>query len=138
LFFKHKLALVTCHRKTGAMASISLYDVVIPTLTKGLVTFDHILTKAEKYANEKGVDANAVFPGARLIEDQHPLTFQVQNATRSIKTTVDRLTGIESEPFENTETTIEDLHKRIHAALKLLKSVEPQVVNARAEETVEV
>jgi hypothetical protein len=83
------------------MSGTTLDDVVVPTFTKGLKTLDHILTKAEECAKEKGIDANAVFPAARLIEDQNPLTFQVQNVTKTVKVTLGRLTGVQSRPFED-------------------------------------
>jgi hypothetical protein len=99
----------------------TLEEVVIPLFTKGLKTLDHILTKAESYAQEKDLDANAIFPSARLIEDQNPLTFQIQNATKTVKTTLGRLTGSQPVPFEDKEKTIEDLHARIRETLELLK-----------------
>lgn len=120
------------------MSDLSLYEVVVPTLKKGLQTFDHILNKAEQYAVEKGLDANTVFPEARLIDDQKPLTFQVQNATKTVKVTVGRLTGVESEPWENNEKTFADLHKRIREALDLLETVDAAVVATRTTATVEL
>lgn len=120
------------------MAEVNLYQFVVPTLKKGLQTFDHILNKAEQYAVEKGLDANAVYPEARLIDDQKPLTFQVQNATKTVKVTVGRLTGVDSEPWENNEKTFADLHKRIREALDLLETVDPAVVGKRTEAIVEL
>ena len=120
------------------MSGITLYDVAVPTFTKGLKTLGHILDKAEEFAAEEGLDANAVFPSARLIEDQKPLVFQFQNATKTIRANVDRLTGVETTPFENTETTFEDIRARLDATLELLKTVEPSVANSRAELTVDV
>ncbi len=95
-------------------------------------------TKAEQYAKEKGLDADAVFPEARLIDDQNPLTFQVQTSTRTVKTTLGRLTGVETEPFKDSEKTLADLHARVQAALELLETADAAVVNARAEERVGV
>jgi hypothetical protein len=121
-----------------AMSGIALYDVAVPTFTKGLKTFDHILRKAEAFARENGDDPNAVFAEARLIEDQLPLIFQVQNATRTVRINVDRLTGVESKPFEDTEKTFEDLHARIQAARELLATIDADIANSRANESVEV
>jgi uncharacterized protein len=120
------------------MASVTLYDAVVPTLTKGLKTFDHILTKAEEHVKAKGLDADAELPQARLVEDQNPLVFQVQNATRTVKVTLDRLTGKESAPYENTEKTLQDLHARINDALGLLEAADADVINGRGAEQVEV
>jgi hypothetical protein len=55
------------------MSQPSLYDFVVPTIKNGLKTFDHILNRAERDAVEKGIDANSVYPEARLIDDQKPL-----------------------------------------------------------------
>ncbi len=120
------------------MSTTTLYNVAIPIFTRGLKAFDHILTKAEEFAAEKGLVADAVFPGARLVEDQQPLVFQVQNATRTIRANVDRLTGVETEPFEDTEKTFADLHRRIRAARELLDTVDPDVANSRGHATVEL
>ncbi|KAJ9144953.1 hypothetical protein NKR23_g5685 [Pleurostoma richardsiae] len=120
------------------MAGFTVYDVVITTFINGLKTFDHILSKAEEYAEEKGLDVNTVFAEARLIQDQNPLTFQVQNATKVVKLSVGRLTGVELEPFSDKEKTIEDLHKRIQDTLQLLKSIKPDDVNPKGDEEIEV
>ncbi|KAF5638148.1 hypothetical protein F25303_7785 [Fusarium sp. NRRL 25303] len=116
----------------------SLYDLIIPTFIKGLQTFDHVLTKAEQYAKEKGLDADEVFPQARLIDDQLPLVFQVQTATKAVQTTIGRLTGVEPTFFEDNEKTIADLHARIQKALEAVKSVKPEDVNSREDVKVEL
>jgi hypothetical protein len=120
------------------MATSILDDIAVPTFTNGLKTLDHILTKAEEYAKTKGLDANAVFAGARLIEDQNPLTFQVQNATKTVKTTLGRLTGVQYEPFVESEKTFEDLHKRIQDTLDLLQSIKPGAYAKKEEEQVDM
>ncbi|KAH7147579.1 hypothetical protein DER46DRAFT_671308, partial [Fusarium sp. MPI-SDFR-AT-0072] len=116
----------------------SLYDLIIPTFIKGLQTFDHVLTKAEQYAKEKGLNADEVFPQARLVDDQLPLVFQVQNATKAVQVTIGRLTGVEPTFFEDNEKTIADLHARIQKALEAVKSVKPEDVNSREDVKVEL
>ncbi|KAF4441123.1 hypothetical protein FACUT_2891 [Fusarium acutatum] len=116
----------------------SLYDLIIPTFIKGLQTFDHVLTKAEQYAKEKGLNADEVFPQARLVDDQLPLVFQVQTATKAVQTTIGRLTGVEPTFFEDNEKTIADLHARIQKALEVVKSVKPEDVNSREDVKVEL
>ena len=120
------------------MSDLSLYNFVVPTLKRGLDTFDHILNKAEQYAVEKGLDANVVFPEARLIDDQKPLIFQVQNAAKTIKVAVGRLTGVELEPWETNEKTFADLHKRIREARDLLETLDASLVSSRAPAIVEL
>ncbi|KAJ4175689.1 hypothetical protein NW755_014805 [Fusarium falciforme] len=115
------------------MPGTSLYDLTIPTFTEGLQTFDHVLTKAEEYAKEKNLNVDEVFLQARLIEDQLPLTFQVQNISKVVQATVSYLTGVKPALFENDEKTVVDLHKRIQKTLDLLKTVKPEDVNSRED-----
>ncbi|KAI6765699.1 hypothetical protein HG530_006769 [Fusarium avenaceum] len=116
----------------------SLYDLIIPTFQQGLQTFDHVLSQAEKYAKDQGLNADEVFPQARLVDDQLPLTFQVQNATKIVQVTIGRLTGVEPTPFEDNEKTIADLHARIQKTFELIKSVKPEDVNAREDTKIEL
>ncbi|KNB12534.1 hypothetical protein FOXG_12117 [Fusarium oxysporum f. sp. lycopersici 4287] len=122
----------------AAKMPTSLYDLIIPTFIKGLQTFDHVLTKAEQYAKEKGLNADEVFPQARLVDDQLPLVFQVQNATKAVQVTIGRLTGVEPTFFQDNEKTIADLHSRIQKALEAVKSVKPEDVNSREDVKVEL
>ena len=115
------------------MSTYSAYDVAVPVFTRGLKTFDHVLNKAEAYAKEKGIDANADFVQARLIEDQLPLVFQVQVASKTVRNYVVHLTGEEVPVFDDNEKTFADLHARIKATLELLEKVTPEVANKRAE-----
>ncbi|KAK1966841.1 hypothetical protein LY78DRAFT_656905 [Colletotrichum sublineola] len=115
------------------MSSFTVYDAVIPVFTKGLETFDRILTKAEEYAKANNIDAS-MYPEARLVEDQLPLAFQVQTATEIVKMHLVRLTGVGLEPFASNERTMEDLHRRIQETLDLLNKVDSTIVNAKADE----
>jgi len=119
------------------MASPTVYDVVIPTFTKGLQAFDHILTRAEQHAAEQARDPNAEFAQARLVADQNPLVFQLQNATKIVKLTLGRL-GQPSQPWTDGEQTFDDLHQRIRDALDLLGSVDPSVINAHAAQQIDL
>jgi hypothetical protein len=120
------------------MACISLSQIVIPTFTKGLKTLDHIISRAEQHAKENGLDPNVEYPDARLAEDMRALTFQVQNATTTVRKTLARLTGQEIEAWKDDEQTIADLHKRINLALSLLKSADTKQINDRADDQVEL
>ncbi|KAI1846361.1 hypothetical protein JX266_007566 [Neoarthrinium moseri] len=119
------------------MATVSLPELAVSTFTKGFETFDHILTKAEEYAKEKGIDANATFVQARLIEDQLPFAFQIQNASKAVQVNLGRLSGVEPTLFENDEKTLDDLHKRVKKTLDLLKSFDVSTAAGRDNELVE-
>ncbi|KPM43436.1 hypothetical protein AK830_g3121 [Neonectria ditissima] len=113
------------------MAGLQLYDTIVPTLLKGLASLDHVLAKAEEYAKGKNQDVNA-FVSARLIEDQLPLSFQVQNASKAAQVAVGRLTGTEPTFFESNEKTVDDLRKRVQKTIDSLKAIDAKTVNARA------
>lgn len=120
------------------MPGTSLYDVIVPTFTKGLKTFDHVLAKAEEYAKEKGLNADEEFPEARLIDDQRPLTFQVQVISKTVQTAIGRLTGEEVKSTEDDEKTVGDLRKRIAKTLELVESVKPDAVNSREDTQIDL
>lgn len=120
------------------MASIPLSQIVIPTFTKGLKTLDHVIDLAEQHARGKGLDPNVEYPDARLIADMKPFTFQVQNATTTVRKTLSRLTGQDIEAWKDDERTIADLHKRIGLALSLLESVDTKQIDDRADDQVEI
>ncbi|KAM0351131.1 hypothetical protein ACHAPU_002915 [Fusarium lateritium] len=116
----------------------SLYDLIIPTFQQGLRTYDHVLSQAEEYAKEKGINADETFPQAKLIDDQLPLTFQVQTATKIVLVSIGRLTGVDPTFFEDTEKTVADLRARIQKTLEIVGSVKPEDVNSREDTTIEL
>lgn len=120
------------------MSSISLSEVVIPTFAKGLKTLDHIINRAEQHAKENGLDPNLEYPDTRLVEDMRPFTFQVQNATTTVRKTLSRLTGQEIEAWKDDERSIADLHRRISLALSLLESADTKQIDDRADDQVEL
>ena len=113
-------------------------DVAVPLFTNGLKTLDHILTKAEEFAKTKNINVDTEFAPARLIADQLPLTFQVQNATKAVKVNLNRLTGITYEPFVDNEKTFQDLHRRIEVTLELLASIRKEEYVGKDDEIVEL
>ncbi|KAK3358223.1 hypothetical protein B0T25DRAFT_477412 [Lasiosphaeria hispida] len=120
------------------MATITLSDHVISTFTNGLATLSHVLRVAEAHAAANGLDADAEYLQARLVADQLPLTFQVQNATVTVRKNIARLTGAADVAWADDEKTFADLHARIAKALDVLKSADAAAIDARAEEEVEL
>ncbi|PSR75013.1 hypothetical protein BD289DRAFT_379682 [Coniella lustricola] len=103
---------------------MSTYEIVAPLFISGLQTYDHILSQAETFAKEKGLNVDETFFEARLIDDQLPLKFQVQNTTSLAQINIGRLIGEEVTPFDKDETTVADLRKRVQKTLEWLKSVD--------------
>lgn len=103
---------------------MSVYDIVSALFTSGLQTYDHILAQAEAFAQEKGLDVDETFFEARLIEDQLPLKFQVQNTSSLVQINLGRLIGEEVTPFDKDEKTVADLRKRVQKTLEWVKSID--------------
>lgn len=118
------------------LSIMSVYEIVVPLFISGLETYDHILEQTEVYAKEKGLDVDATFFEARLIEDQLPLKFQVQNTTSLAQINLGRLIGEEITPFEKDEKTVADLRKRVQKTIEFLKAADPS--KAAGKETSEV
>ncbi len=119
------------------MPGLTLYEVSIPTFTKGLEALTHILDKAEEYAKEKGVGVDS-YVAAALCPDMKPLSFQVQVASNTVKKSVWRLTGVETESWDDNESTMAELKARIDRTLKLLKEVEPKTLEGKEDNPVEL
>lgn len=103
--------------------SVSLYDVSIPALVRGLRNLSKILEKGEAHAREKGIDP-ATLTTARLFEDMLPLSAQVQVATDAAKGCVARLAGIDVPSFPDTEQTFAELGERIAKTIAFAESVD--------------
>jgi hypothetical protein len=102
--------------------SISMYDISIPVLTRGLTNLSAILDKAAAHATAKKFDS-AVLAQLRLFPDMHPLVRQVQIACDTAKGAAARLAVIEVPKHEDTEVTFAELKARIAKTVDFLKSV---------------
>lgn len=118
--------------------SLTLSSITISTFSKGLSTLVHILQKAEEYAASQGLDANAEYINARLIDDMLPLTFQVQNVTNTVRKTLTRSQGKADEPWEDGEKTFAGLYARIEKARQVIKEADAAAIDAKADETVDL
>ncbi|KAI1878301.1 uncharacterized protein JN550_000483 [Neoarthrinium moseri] len=96
-------------------------EIVVSTFNRGLDTFAHILSKAEQHAKENDIDVNSLVD-ARVVEDQLPLSFQVQFTSRVVRTNLGRLSGEVLPPWDENEKTFEDLKKRVERTQELVKS----------------
>ncbi|KAK4148783.1 hypothetical protein C8A00DRAFT_47456 [Chaetomidium leptoderma] len=100
--------------------ALTLSEVVIPTFTKGLTTLSYLLTVAQEHAKSNYLDPDAEYPNARLADDILPLTFQVQNVTKTVRKTLARL-------------EVDDLLARVVKTKELLAGVDRGVIDARAD-----
>ena len=102
--------------------SLSLYEVTVPALLRGLAVLSTYLDKAAAFAADNSIDPS-VLVNARLAPDMQSLAGQVQRASDTAKLAVPRLTGIAAPSFPDTETTFEQLHERINNTVAFLKTV---------------
>jgi hypothetical protein len=102
--------------------SITLYQVSIPALTRGLTNLAALLDKAAAHAATKKFDPNALAQ-SRLFPDMFPLTRQVQITCDTAKGAAARLAGIDNPKHEDNETTLDQLKARVAKTLDFVKSV---------------
>src|ERR1700761_5759809 len=106
----------------GYSMALSLFDVSIPVLARGLGNLSAIIDKAAAHAEAKKLDP-AALAQARLFPDMFPLTRQVQITCDIAKGAAARLAGIEPPKHEDNETTLPELKQRLAKTLDFVKSV---------------
>lgn len=106
--------------------SISTYDASAPVFVRGFRALSDLLAKAEAH----GGDTNLV--EARLAPDMLNLAGQVQCASDTVKFAVARVGDVQPPSFDDNETTIADLRKRIDATVAWIESVDRAALEAGA------
>ncbi len=102
--------------------SISMYDLSIPVLVRGLTNLSAILDKADAHAAAKKFDS-VVLAQSRLFPDMLPLVRQVQITCDTAKGAAGRLAGVELPKHDDTEVTFADLKARIAKTMDFVKSI---------------
>jgi hypothetical protein len=117
--------------------AISMYDISIPALTRGLNNMSAFLDKAAAHAEIKKYDT-AVLANARLFPDMHPLTRQVQIACDTAKGAGARLAQVEVPKHPDTETTFAELKARIAKTVDFLKTLTPAQLQGAESRDIEI
>jgi len=120
------------------MATIDITAYVFDTFNKGLNTLTHILQVAEAHARKSGLDFDVDYLPARLADDMRPLSFQIQNATGTIKMHLGRLTGNAYPYWDDDEKSLGELYARIAKTKEFLAAVDRTKVNERLDGGAEV
>ena len=97
--------------------AISIYDLLVPPVSKMLTNLDNVLKKAEADCETRKIDPS-VLVSARLAPDMFPLVRQVQIMTDQAKGGASRLAGLEPPKWPDEEKTFADLHARLAKAMK--------------------
>jgi uncharacterized protein len=117
--------------------AISMYEVSIPALTRGLNNMSAFLDKAAAHAETKKYDSG-VLAQARLFPDMHPLARQVQIACDTAKGAAARLAQAEIPKHPDTETTFAELQARIAKTVDFLKTVTPAQLQGAESRDIEI
>ena len=117
--------------------SLSLYEASIPGFIRSLQNLTSFLDKAEAHAKTSGASLQT-YLDARLAEDMHPLSRQIQMCSDTSKGPAARLADVPAPSMPDTETTWAELKERVAKTLAFLQSIKPEQVNGREGATVEL
>jgi hypothetical protein len=116
---------------------LSLYDVSVPLFIRYLGNLSALLDKGRAHADANGL-AHADLLEARLFEDMHPLTAQIQRASDGAKFTAMRVGQVEAPVMEDNEVGFDDLEARIARTIDFLKTVPANCMDGREAATIEL
>jgi uncharacterized protein len=103
--------------------SLSIHDLCVPVLVRGLSVLSTLLDKGEAHARASGREP-ADLVEARLAPDMLTLAGQVQRASDTAKFAVARLAAVDAPPFADEETRFDQLRERCARTIAFLRSVE--------------
>jgi len=103
----------------------AMYDASVPTITRALENFIHVLEKGAAHAEAKKIEP-AVLIASRLYPDMFPLSKQVQIASDVAKIGTARLAQVEPPKYEDNETTFPELVERLRKTVAFLKTLKPE------------
>ena len=115
--------------------AITLYDVTMPVLIRGLDRLAAVLDRGRAFAEEAGLDP-AELLAARLAPDMLPLTGQVQRASDTAKFAAVRIGEVPNQPFADDEQSFGDLADRIARTRAFLEAVPRSAIDAREAATI--
>lgn len=112
--------------------TISFYVASVPIFKQALHSLKVILSKAEKHATAKNIEADTLLK-ARLFPDMFHLIRQVQIAADFAKGVPARLAGIEVPSYDDNENSFADLQARLDRTLAFIDSLKPEQFNNAGE-----
>ncbi|KAF1045576.1 MAG: hypothetical protein GAK35_01318 [Herbaspirillum frisingense] len=117
--------------------SITLHQVSVPVLIRGLQTLSSLLDKAEQHADEHKLEHDQLI-AARLFEDMYPLSAQIQRASDTAKATASRLSGLAAPNFPDDETSFDELQARINKTIVFLEGIPADAIDGREDSKVKM
>lgn len=104
--------------------ALTMYQLSVPALIRGLGVLTKLLDKAEAHARDNGISPDDLV-NARLAPDMLTLAGQVQRVSDTSKGLIGRLTAIEVPRFPDEEKTLGELRQRIANTVAFLETVRP-------------
>ncbi|MCA1324505.1 DUF1993 family protein [Herbaspirillum sp. alder98] len=117
--------------------SITLHQISIPLLIKGMQNLSALLDRAEQHADEQQLEYQVLL-SARLFGDMYPLTAQVQRASDTAKATASRLSGLAAPNFADDETSFDELQARINKTIVFLEGIPADAIDGQEERQVKM
>lgn len=117
--------------------SIDIYDQTIAAMSRALLNTDAIVTKAEDWAKERGID-DAVLLQSRLFPDMLPFVSQIRIATDTAKGAAARLSETDLPSWPDDESSFDDVHARIRKALDFLSGFKREQFAASDKKDIEL
>ena len=116
---------------------ISMYSMSLDTFLPNLANLSKLLEKAVAHATEKKFES-AVLVNARLAPDMLPLSRQVQIACDIVKNGSARLAGQEAPRFEDNESTMDELLKRVARTIEYLKTIPAAAIDGSEDRDIKL
>jgi len=110
--------------------TVSMYKCSAPIFLQYLGGLSNVLDKAKAHVEAKKLD-EAFFMNMRIYPDMFPFVRQVRASCDHAVNACGRIAGVELPVFENNETTIADLKKRIEKALEFLRTIKPEQLDGQ-------
>lgn len=117
--------------------ALSLYDASIPVYLQMIGNLSAILDKAQAHAKANGAEV-ADYLQARLADDMHPLSRQIQMVSDAAKGGAARLAGVSPPSMPDTETTWAELKERLQKTIDFVSSIKREQVEGDENRTVEL
>jgi hypothetical protein len=115
--------------------TICMYNASIPVFTQLLTALNAILDKADSHITNNKMLPETLLQ-ASLFPDMFNFTRQVQIASDFAKGVSARLAGVDMPAYEDSESTILELKKRIEKTLSFIASITPELINGSEEKEI--
>jgi uncharacterized protein len=103
----------------------AMYDASVPTITRALRNFIHVLELGAAYAEAKKIEPS-VLVQSRLYPDMFPLAKQVQIVSDVAKIGTARMAQVDPPKYEDNEATFPELIERLRKTVKFLETLKPE------------